>query len=73
MVLTRSACLAASAADPARSAPARTACSSAAGATSKATTANPLRIRLAAIGRPIAPVPMNAIFMPVLPPDSRSA
>src|SRR5262249_56783421 len=61
--ITGSASRAAAAAEAARAAPARTALSSAASATSYALTACPFFTRFASIGRPMAPVPMNPIFM----------
>src|SRR5438270_8562262 len=61
--MTRSQFAAASPADPARPAPSRTAASSAPGTTSKATTSKPFLTRLASIGCPIVPVPINPTFI----------
>src|SRR5437870_8525690 len=63
MVITSSASRAAAAVEAARAAPARTAPSSAGSATSYALTVWPFFTRFASIGRPMAPVPMNPIFM----------
>src|SRR5438309_2545999 len=63
--MTRSQFAAASPADPARPAPSLTAASSAPGTTSKATTSKPFLMRLASIGCPIVPVPINPIFIAV--------
>src|SRR5919204_1290409 len=68
MVITRSACLAASAAEPTATAPRATAASSAAGTMSKATTAKPFFTRLFTMGWPMVPVPINPTFMRVRPP-----
>src|SRR5437764_1277401 len=64
--MTRSQFAAASPADPARRAPNRAAASSAPGTTPKATTSKPYLTRLASIGCPIVPVPMNPTFIAVL-------
>src|SRR5438874_10108200 len=61
--MTRSQFAAASPADLARPAPSLTAASSATGTTSKATTSNPFLTRLASIGCPIVPVPINPTFI----------
>src|SRR6516165_8322092 len=66
IVITRSQLAAASPTDRARSAPSLTAASSAPGTTSKATTSKPFLTRLASIGCPIVPVPINPTFMAVL-------
>src|SRR5205823_5872810 len=57
---------AASPTDPARPAPSLTAASSAPGTTSKATTSKPFLTRLASIGCPIVPVPINPTFIAAL-------
>ena len=72
IVTMRSAPRAASPAEPAAFAPAFTASSSAAGATSYAVTAKPFVTRLASMGRPMVPVPMNAIVMMEILPAALS-
>src|SRR5215467_8382760 len=66
--MTSSLFAAASATDADGFAPSLTAASSAAVTMSKATTSNPFLTRLASIGCPIVPVPINPIFI-VLPPS----